>query len=40
MIVKMADGDLVKVQQLYELPIIAIFNHLVYLQAGGHKKTT
>ena len=40
MIVKMADGDLVKVQQLYELPIVGIFNHLVYLQAGGHKKTT
>ena len=38
MIVKMADGDLVKVQQLYELPIVAIFNHLSYLTAGGHKK--
>ena len=38
MIVKMAEGDLVKVQSLYELPIIAIFNHLSYLSAGGYKK--
>jgi hypothetical protein len=40
MIVKLADGDLVKVQELYELPIIAIFNHLSYLTSGGYKKTT
>jgi len=38
MIVKMADGDLMKVQQLYELPIVAIFNHLSYLSSGGYKK--
>lgn len=38
MIVKMADGDLMKVQQLYELPIVAIFNHISYLTAGGYKK--
>ena len=30
MMVKTADGDLVKVQQLYELPVVAIFNHLSY----------
>lgn len=38
MIVKVADGDLVKVQELYELPIVAIFNHLSYLSSGGYKK--
>jgi len=38
MIVKVADGDLIKVQELYELPIVAIFNHLSYLSAGGYKK--
>jgi hypothetical protein len=36
--VKLADGDLVKLQELYELPIVAIFNHLIYLNAGGYKK--
>ena len=40
MMFKVADGDLVKLQQLYELPIIAIFNHLAYLNSGGFRKTT
>lgn len=30
MLVKVAEEDLVKVQQLYDLPIVAIFNHLSY----------
>jgi hypothetical protein len=30
MLVRTADNDLVKVQQLYELSIVAIFNHLSY----------
>jgi len=40
MLVKLSDGDLVKVQELYELPIVAIFNHLSYLGSGGYKKQT
>lgn len=39
MIVKLADGDLVRVQELFELPIMAIFNHISYLTSGGYKKT-
>lgn len=38
MMVKLADGNLVYLQELYELPIIAIFNHLSYLTSGGYKK--
>lgn len=38
MIVKLAGGDLVALQQLYELPIVGIFNHIVYLNSGGYKK--
>jgi hypothetical protein len=40
MFVRMADGDIVKLQEIYELPVIAVFNHLSYLMSGGFKKTT
>jgi hypothetical protein len=40
MIVKLADGDLMQVQQLYELPIIAVLNHIAYMASGGYRKTT
>jgi len=39
MMVKVSDGDLIKLQELYEMPIVAIFNHLSYLNSGGYKKT-
>lgn len=35
MIAKLADGDLLKMQSYYELPIISIFNHLSYQLSGG-----
>jgi hypothetical protein len=28
-----------KVQELYELPIMAVLNHISYLNSGGYKKT-
>jgi len=28
-----------KVQELYELPIMAVLNHIAYLNSGGYKKT-
>lgn len=37
MIARLADGDLIKIQQLYELPIKSIFNHLSYVLSGGVK---
>ena len=40
MIVKLADGDLMSIQSLYELPIVAVLNHVAYLAAGGFRKTT
>jgi hypothetical protein len=40
MLVKLSDGDLVKLQSLYELPVVAIFNHISYLSSGGWKKTS
>lgn len=40
MIVKLADGDIVRVQQIYELPIMAVLNHISYLTSGGYRKTT
>lgn len=30
MISKIADGDLLKIQELYKLPIRAVLNHLSY----------
>lgn len=35
MIARIADGDFIKIQQLYEYPIKALFNHLAYQIAGG-----
>lgn len=35
MIARLADGDLLKIQEYYELPIKAIFNHLSYQMSGG-----
>lgn len=40
MIVKLADGDLIQVQALYDLPIVAVLNHVAYLASGGFRKTT
>jgi hypothetical protein len=40
MIVKLADGDLMRVQSLYELPVMAVLNHIAYLTSGGFRKTT
>lgn len=40
MINKLCDGDLLKIQQMYELPVASLFAHLAYLQASGWKKTT
>ena len=37
MIARLADGDLLRMQQLYEVPIKAIFNHLSYQISGGIK---
>lgn len=37
MIAKLADGDLIKIQSYYDLPIKAIFNHLSYQMSGGVK---
>lgn len=37
MIARIADGDFIKIQQLYEYPIKALFNHLAYQMAGGVK---
>ena len=39
MIARLADGDLLKIQEYYELPIKAIFNHLSYQMSGGVKTT-
>lgn len=36
-IARLAEGDLLKIQQYYELPIKAIFNHLSYQLSGGVK---
>jgi hypothetical protein len=35
MVARLADGDLLKIQKYYELPIKAIFNHLSYITSGG-----
>lgn len=35
LIARLAEGDLLKIQQYYELPIKAIFNHLSYQLSGG-----
>lgn len=37
MLAKIADGDYLKIQELYKEPIKAIFNHLSYISAGGVK---
>jgi len=37
MISKLADGDLMKIQHLYELPVMAVLNHVSYLSSGGNK---
>lgn len=39
MMAALADGDLLKIQRYYELPIISIFNHLSYQMSGGIKTT-
>lgn len=36
-IVLLANGDLLKVQELFELTIITIFNHLSYLMDKNNK---
>jgi len=38
MMVRLADGNLIYLQELYELPVVAVFNHLSYLNSGGYKK--
>jgi hypothetical protein len=38
MISKLSDGDLMKIQQIYELPIMAVLNHVSYLSSGGNKR--
>jgi hypothetical protein len=35
MISRLADGDLMKIQSLYELPVMAVLNHVSYLSSGG-----
>lgn len=37
MLAKLADGDYLKIQELYKEPIKSIFNHLVYISSGGVK---
>lgn len=37
-LVRITEGDLVKIQQLYELPIVAILNHISYIESGGWRK--
>ena len=37
MIALLADGDLIKIQSYYELPIKSVFNHLSYQMSGGVK---
>lgn len=39
MLARLAEGDILKIQQLYKLPIVAIFNHLSYQLSGGVKTT-
>jgi len=38
MVSNLADGDIIKIQHIYELPIVALFNHLSYKISSGHKK--
>jgi hypothetical protein len=37
MIALLADGDLLKIQTYYDVPIKAVFNHLSYQLSGGIK---
>jgi hypothetical protein len=37
MIAALADGDLLKMQSYFDLPIISVFNHLSYQLSGGIK---
>jgi len=37
MLARLADGDLLKIQSYYDLPIKSIFNHLSYQLSGGVK---
>jgi hypothetical protein len=37
MIALLADGDLLKIQTYYDVPIKAVFNHLSYQLSGGVK---
>jgi hypothetical protein len=39
MVARLADGDLLKMQKYYDLPIKALFNHLSYQTSGGVKTT-
>ena len=40
MIANLANGDLLKIQEYYKLPIKAILNHLAYQMSGGVKTKT
>jgi len=37
MLARLADGDLLKIQEYYKLPIKSVFNHLSYQVSGGIK---
>ena len=37
MLCRIADGDYLKLQQLWEQPIKGVLNHLSYLLSGGYK---
>jgi len=37
MLARLSDGDLIKIQQYYDIPIKAVFNHLSYQMSGGIK---
>jgi hypothetical protein len=39
-IVRVCDGDIMKIQSVYELPIVAVLNHISYIESGGYKKTS
>lgn len=39
MIARLAEGDLLKIQSYYDIPIRGIFNHLAYQLAGGVRTT-
>ena len=40
MIANLANGDLLKIQEYYKLPIKAVLNHLSYQMSGGVKTKT